>query len=139
MAGATAAPDSAPLITAGFDRSQITAVRRAVGRCAAAHGLTGQRLDGFVLAVNEIVTNAVAHGGGRGRLRLWRAGGALTCEVADRGPGLPDESAGSTRPPPTALHGRGLWLARQLCDLVSVAAGPQGTTVRLVTALPTAG
>lgn len=137
MAAQAAPPAGEPLISARFDRGQITALRRAVGRCAAAHGLTGSRLDGFVLAVSEIVTNAVAHGGGRGRLRLWQVDAALTCEVVDGGPGLPEEYVrGSRRPPATALHGRGLWLARQLCDLVSVAAGPHGTTVRLVTALP---
>jgi anti-sigma regulatory factor (Ser/Thr protein kinase) len=141
MAEATAppgdVPEVPPLMAEGFDGGRISDVRQAVGRCAAAHGLRGQRLDGFVLAVNEIVTNAVAHGGGQGRLRLWRADAALTCEVVDHGPGLPAEYVhGRHRPPPTALHGRGLWLARQLCDLVSIVVGPQGTTVRLTTALP---
>jgi anti-sigma regulatory factor (Ser/Thr protein kinase) len=132
--------EAAPAMSTVFDRGQLSAIRQAVGRYATACGLTGQRLDGFILAVNEIVTNAVAHGGGQGWLRLWTVDAALTCEVRDRGPGIPAEYLnGPVRPPPNAVRGRGLWLARQLCDLVSITAGPKGTTVRMVTALPLPG
>ena len=56
--------------------------------------------------------------------------------MTDEGPGIdPKQAAERPRPAPTEVHGRGLWLARQLCDLVSVAAGPRGTTIRLVTSL----
>jgi anti-sigma regulatory factor (Ser/Thr protein kinase) len=128
---------SPPLLSIAFDRGQLAAIRESVRRLAARQGLVGSRLDGFILAVNEIVTNAVAHGGGRGRLRLWRSGAKLTCEVSDDGPGIPDEHLNERpRPAPTALNGRGLWLARQLCDLVSIVPGPSGTTVRIVSALP---
>jgi anti-sigma regulatory factor (Ser/Thr protein kinase) len=72
-------------------------------------------------------------------LRLWHEDAALTCEVSDDGPGVPTrylEDHG--RPPPTVLHGRGLWLARHLCDLVSIVADRHGTTVRMVIVLPLA-
>jgi hypothetical protein len=37
------------------------------------------------------------------------------------------------RPRPTSrqLHGRGLWLVQQLCDLVQVRTQPGGTVVRV--------
>jgi hypothetical protein len=35
-----------------------------------------------------------------------------------------------------AVRGRGLWLARQLCDLVELRSDPVGTTVRLYLTLP---
>jgi anti-sigma regulatory factor (Ser/Thr protein kinase) len=44
------------------------------GQCAAA-GLTGSRLDDFVLAVHEIAANAIVHADGGGRLILRRAAG----------------------------------------------------------------
>ncbi|MDF2712442.1 MAG: ATP-binding protein, partial [Nonomuraea muscovyensis] len=64
-------------LVADFARGRITVLRRAVTTYAAGMGLTGRRLEDFVLAVNEITTNAVLHGGGRGRLRLWARDGRL--------------------------------------------------------------
>jgi anti-sigma regulatory factor (Ser/Thr protein kinase) len=43
-----------------------------------------------------------------------------------------DDPVTSYLPPPTsAERGRGLWLARQLVDLIQFAPGASGTTVRL--------
>ncbi|MFC6016232.1 ATP-binding protein, partial [Plantactinospora solaniradicis] len=53
-----------------FTATEITGLRHQVARLAAAHGLRGDRLDDFVFAVYEILTNAVRHGGGSGSLRL---------------------------------------------------------------------
>ena len=46
--------------------------RQVAAQCAAA-GLTGTRLDDFVLAVHEIAANAIVHAGAGGRLILRRA------------------------------------------------------------------
>jgi serine/threonine-protein kinase RsbW len=125
-----------PLV-ASFDRQAITGIRHAVSGYVSKLGLHGLRLDGFVLAVNEIMTNAVRHGGGKGRLRLWHSAGSVWCEVRDDGTGAQPAGLEATQPPPvTADGGRGLWLARQLCDLVTVDAGRAGTTVRLCVLLP---
>jgi anti-sigma regulatory factor (Ser/Thr protein kinase) len=35
------------------------------------------------------------------------------------------------RPDPTAEHGRGLYIANQLCDKVSIHSSPTGTRIRL--------
>jgi anti-sigma regulatory factor (Ser/Thr protein kinase) len=115
-----------------FTARDITGVRRAVTRRAAGAGLQGDRLHDFVLAVNEIVTNAVVHGGGRGELRLWDNGQIVECEVRDGGPGGAAEVAGD---PPLGAGGRGLRLARLLVDRLHVRESPGATAVRLVAAL----
>jgi anti-sigma regulatory factor (Ser/Thr protein kinase) len=89
-----------------------------------------QPIGDLVLAVNEVAANSIAHGGGSGTLRVWRDGGALVCEVSDRGH-LDDPLADRRRPAPGQDGGRGLWLANQLCDLVQVRSFATGTTVRL--------
>ncbi|MEE6262668.1 ATP-binding protein [Plantactinospora sonchi] len=122
-----------------FDADQITPVRQQLTRCLDGHGLHGDRLDDFVTAINEAMTNAVRHGGGRGELRLWRDR-ELVCEVRDNGPGL---SAAPpiphARPQPSANGGMGLWLARQLADSMEVDSDLDGVRVRLAMALPVSG
>jgi serine/threonine-protein kinase RsbW len=131
------AVETTALLVEDFDVALITPVRHAVSRGAVGAGLTGQRLEDFVLAVNEIVTNAVRHAGGGGTLRMWLAAGVLICEVVDKGAGIPEErlSADRALPPSSAISGRGLWLARHLVDDVAVSTGEAGTIVRLSSAL----
>ncbi|MFB4264208.1 ATP-binding protein [Nonomuraea sp. GTA35] len=118
------------VLCAAFARGRITFLRRAVAEHARYEGLTGRRLEDFVLAVNEITTNAVVHGGGHGRLRLWSHGERLWCEVSDEGPGLPAGWMGDMRPPEGLdFRGRGLWLTSMLCDHITIVSGPAGTTV----------
>jgi serine/threonine-protein kinase RsbW len=127
---------SPPLLSRSFTRAQVTAVRHAVTRLAAGCGMAGRRLEDFALAVNELVTNAVRHAGGQGRVRLWRTGDSLCCEVTDSGPGIPADRVEPDAPPPaSAVDGRGLWLVARLCDHVAIDTGPAGTTVRIVAAL----
>ncbi|MEH1012837.1 ATP-binding protein [Micromonospora sp. CPCC 206060] len=127
-----------PLIAVAFDRDRVTGLRHDVAGCAQAAGLAGERLDDFVLAVNELITNAVRHGGGQGRLRLWRQPGMLCCEVTDAGPGItPARLDDESRPAPDSTGGWGLWLTRQLSDEMTIDTGPTGTTVRITAAVPT--
>jgi len=129
-------PDQ-PALDRQFGREQITMIRHEVlGRLAAA-GLTGDRLHGFVLAVNEVVTNVVLHAGGHGRLLLWLAGGSAWCTVTDSGPGIPARYLSRPAAPAAfEVGGRGIWLAYQLCDEVTMATGPVGTTIGLRIGLP---
>jgi serine/threonine-protein kinase RsbW len=123
-------------LTLGVDARCLAAVRQAVSEFASRAGLGGRALADFVLAVNEIITNAIRHGGGRGRVRLWRGtwehgSTELCCEVSDNGPGL-TAPARPDPPPALATGGRGMWLARRLVDSVTITSGDHGTTVRLV-------
>ena len=102
-------------------------------------GPLGDRQHGFVLAINEVITNAVLHAGGQGRIVLWATSALVCCTVTDSGPGIPEQFH---RPPevPAAFEvgGRGIWLAHQLCDEVTIATGPIGTTIELCVRLPAA-
>ncbi|BCJ52743.1 hypothetical protein Asp14428_42180 [Actinoplanes sp. NBRC 14428] len=124
------------LIDRVFGRDDIAVLRHEVGR-RLDPGLLGDRLDGFILAVNEVITNVVLHAGGSGRLVLSRTAASIWCTVTDSGPGIPEQHR---RPPevPGAFEdgGRGIWLAYQLCDEVTMATGPIGTTIGLRIDLP---
>lgn len=87
-------------------------------------------LDDFLLAVSEVVANALTHAK-IDRVRIWRDTDRIVCEVLDRGVGMPDVLAGYRQPDPETLSGRGMWLVHQLTHLVEVSTGPAGTTVRL--------
>jgi serine/threonine-protein kinase RsbW len=114
-----------------FDRSSVVAVRKHVTARGAAQGLKDMPLTWFTLAVHEIALNAVRHGGGRGRLRLWRTGNVLYCLVSDDGPGIPDRYRSLRPHPPRGdawNSGHGLWLAGQFCSHVQVTDRPGGGT-----------
>mgnify|MGYP003793378103 CR=1 FL=1 len=120
------------LLRLAFDRDAVTGARHDVAGCAAVAGLSGRRLEGFVLAVNEIMTNAVRHGGGRGEIRLWRTAASLKCQIRDEGSGAPAARFnGHELPPTSATGGRGIWLARRMCDSLEIESGGAGTTVHL--------
>jgi anti-sigma regulatory factor (Ser/Thr protein kinase) len=105
-------------------------VRRFVTRYAVAMGLPAHRLDDFRLAANEVTTNAIRHGGGHGDVRMWRAGHRIVCEVSDHGT-AEDNFLGHMPGDPTAERGHGLWIARQLCDLLEIRTNQPGTRVRM--------
>ncbi|GAB7050208.1 ATP-binding protein [Catenuloplanes indicus] len=125
------------LLETRFDASGVTALRHHVAARAAVAGLRGERLDDFVLAVYELLTNAVRHGGGHGRLHLWHDPKSVTCEVADTGGGFDPVTAVRLAAPPVPATpgGWGLFLADKLTDMIEVTSGPRGTTVRISSAL----
>ncbi|MGY1624823.1 anti-sigma factor RsbA family regulatory protein [Geodermatophilus sp. SYSU D00965] len=90
-------------------------------------------LEDFLLAVDEMTSNAVRHGRPPAGLRLWSAPGQLVATIRDSGHGLADPFAGygPAHGDDLSHGGMGLWLARQLCDHVAVRRDPDGTSVRL--------
>jgi anti-sigma regulatory factor (Ser/Thr protein kinase) len=133
-----AAPAETPyLLDRTFSRDEIAQVRHVVSDELARAGLGGDRLHGFVLAVNEVVTNVVLHAGGQGNIVLWLTGGSAWCTVTDSGPGIPERFRDAPDVPEAfEVGGRGIWLAYQLCDEVTMATGPIGTTIGLRIGLP---
>jgi anti-sigma regulatory factor (Ser/Thr protein kinase) len=119
-----------PTATLGFGRTDLPTVRHAVADLARTAGLIGRRNEDLVLAVSEIATNSVQHGGGEGSLAIWRDDGQLICDLRDAGR-IEDPLVGRQRPAATQVGGRGIWIAHQLCDLVQVRSGERGTQVRL--------
>ena len=113
-------------------RDDIAVLRHEVTDRLIAAGLAADRLHGFVLAVNEIITNAVLHAGGRGHLSLRFHDGWASCTVSDAGPGIPDRFRSAPETPGTSeVGGRGVWLAYQLCDQVAVTSAGDGTSIEL--------
>jgi serine/threonine-protein kinase RsbW len=117
-------------VTERFARDDLHRVRRLVERAGCSVGLSPTRTDDLVLAVNEIATNAIRHGGGSGTLTMFPRAGGMSVEVRDCGPGLPAQ-AQHELPAPTSIGGRGLWIARRLCRRMSIASSDRGVAVRL--------
>jgi anti-sigma regulatory factor (Ser/Thr protein kinase) len=123
-----------------FDSGTLYALRAAVQAHAIQAGLPENRTDDLVIAVHELAANAVRHGAGAGRLRMWERDGALHCEVSDSGSpdsGSPDSGiqagpGGNTADRWPFLQGHGLWLVRLVADQISVFSGPGGTCATVV-------
>jgi len=113
-----------------FAGPELAPLRRLVSGRATAAGLGPDRASDLTLAVTEVATNSVRHGGGGGRLRIWQQPDAFVLEVTDRGH-IADPLVGRRMPAPWASGGRGVYLVNQLCDLVQIRSSPEGTTVRI--------
>jgi anti-sigma regulatory factor (Ser/Thr protein kinase) len=113
--------------------SDVWAARAFVANSASRAGVAPHRLDDLALATTEIVANAVQHAGFfEPRLRVWTTPGLFHVQVDDRGPGVRDPLAGYR--PPSMFDdggGSGLWIARQVVDLVRIASTGRGTSVRI--------
>ena len=123
-----------PALSLDFDAATIGDVRRAVAQQAAHAGMEAERRTALHDAVAEVAANSVAHGGGQGRLRLYRQPDGIVCDISDSG-WIADPLAGRIQsapgePPP------GLVLVHLLCDLVRTYTTPSGTTTRLYMRLP---
>ena len=123
-------PAPADAYEVAFDQDSLGAMRAFVGELARDADIDSARRDDLLLAVNELATNSVRHGGGSGVLRAWTDRGRLVCEVADSGR-IDAPMTGRVRPPAGGLHGYGLWMVNQLCDLVQVRTSDAGSVVRM--------
>lgn len=120
------APDAAFL---SYGAEDLPAIRQFALSQATRLGLAGERLMDVELAVAELTTNSVVHGGGRGTLAVWAEHGQLVCEVRDAGR-LTDPLAGRRPPEHGQLGGRGTVLVHYVADLVRQHTGDDGTTLR---------
>jgi anti-sigma regulatory factor (Ser/Thr protein kinase) len=117
-----------------FARGRTAAVRRALRAYARRLGLSEQRAYDLVAAVHETMVNAVRYGGGQGVVRLHSDRNHVICEISDFGAHTPVAGPpfpGHLPPEPGAPGGHGMWLVRQLSDLVDDALDPEGSVVRL--------
>jgi anti-sigma regulatory factor (Ser/Thr protein kinase) len=122
-------PDTTPR-ELRFAIDDLSALRRTVSDYARAAGMPAARRHDLVLAVNELATNSIRHGGGHGRLRMWNENGSVVCEVSDAG-SITEPLVGRQRPRTGQIGGYGLWLANQLCELVQLRSHEQGSVVRV--------
>ena len=110
--------------------TNLSDVRAIVRRSARQAGLPESRANDLVIAVSEAAANTVRHARSAGTLDIWHDEREIVCEIRDEGV-ITDPLAGERQPPADAVAGHGLWLVRQLCDLVELSSGPGGTTVRM--------
>ena len=124
-------PSTATNTVFNFEATRLRELRQFTYRHAQSAGLAGDRLDDFVLAINELATNSIEHGGGSGTLHIWTEHGRLVGQVRDHGT-LTDPLAGRR---PSSVEqlggGRGLLMVHDLVDLVRSHTGAQGTTIRV--------
>jgi anti-sigma regulatory factor (Ser/Thr protein kinase) len=113
-----------------FGLDDLHDVRALVAAAATAGGLAPGRTNDLVVAASELAANSVLHGGGRGLASVWREEDAIFVEVADAGT-ITDSTVGRVRPDPASEHGRGLYIANQLCDGVAIDSSASGTRIRL--------
>jgi anti-sigma regulatory factor (Ser/Thr protein kinase) len=118
-----------------FHTDTLSAVRRFVEATTQAAGLAKRATGDLVLAVNEVATNSLVHGGGRGELLGWQEPGSVVFEVQDAGH-IDAPLAGRQVPDTDGEGGYGLWLANQVCDLVQVRTFADGNVVRLHLRVP---
>ncbi|NMO88351.1 ATP-binding protein [Actinomycetospora sp. TBRC 11914] len=93
-------------------------------------GLDPERTEGLVLAVCELVSNSIEHGAGHGTLSWWVRPGRVVAQIDDPGQ-MSTTTPGLRRPDVLSVRGRGVWMARQLCDLVHLWTTVGGTHARL--------
>jgi anti-sigma regulatory factor (Ser/Thr protein kinase) len=112
-----------------FGAAELPEARRFAVDRAAPLGPPQHRTQEAELAVAELTTNSVVHGGGNGTLTVWAEAGQVVCEVRDTGR-LTDPLAGRRPPEHGQIGGRGLLLVHYVADLVRVHTTDEATTVR---------
>ncbi len=120
------------LLAAPFALTDLARVRHRIEAVSRSCGLSDPEVGDWITAVNELMINAVRHGGGCGTVRLL-LDARLTCEVTDQGAGFDTTRyvSRSGRPPLSADGGMGLWMVGQLAEFLHVGSGPTGTTIRI--------
>lgn len=112
--------------------------RQFVASYATAWALTPGRSARLVAAVNEIATYLLESGRTWATVHLWRDSGEVWCDVHDPGGTIRDPFLG-LRPPTAGTDTDGMWLVRQLCDLVLTRSDQHGATIRIHLAIDGAG
>jgi anti-sigma regulatory factor (Ser/Thr protein kinase) len=113
-----------------FGQEELAGVRDFLRGHLGESALPSVRVNDLLLAAHEAATNCVRHGGGSGRVHLWREDATVVCDVVGNGR-ITDPLAGRRRPDPRHGGGLGLWIVNQVCDLVQIRSGDEGTTVRM--------
>ena len=125
---------AAPTTVIGFDPARHRHVDQLI-RAAAAEGVTVDRAAKLATATDEIAT-AAHHDSGEVEIRLWHQDAAVLCEVADATV-IDNPMIGRSATPTIGSladrRDRAIRLANELCDLVQVRSGRDGTTVRIHT------
>ena len=124
---------AAPTTVIAFDPDQHRHLDRLTPAAVAAGAAADQAAELAAAAAAEIA-GAAHHDSGRVRIRLWPDRTAVLCEITD--PAVIDNPmTGRSATPVTGAdrRDRAVRQANELCDLVQVRSGPDGTTIRIHT------
>jgi len=99
-------------------------------------GLPADEVEDLVVAVSEVVTNALRHGRPPVRVRYWSGADRIVVAVTDGGPGPADPYAGLIPSRDSASGGLGLWITHQSCNYVAFSSSVEGFTLRLTAGNP---
>ncbi|BCJ47524.1 anti-sigma regulatory factor [Actinoplanes ianthinogenes] len=113
--------------------------RTVIAAIAAGSDLPADSHSDLLIAVSEIVTNAIVHGLAPVVLRAWAGPHRVVVTVSDRGAGPTDPYAGLLPSRKAPRGGLGLWITHQTCGYVGLQKGPGEFTVRLVAGELSAG
>ena len=111
--------------------SDLAVARRRVADVACILGLAVADSRMAEVAAGEVIANAFRHGIMPGQVRVWGSDGAVTVRVDSGGPGEAVATAGFQPPDLASGSGAGLWVARQLADVVNVEIRSDATIVEL--------
>ncbi|GAA4964681.1 sensor histidine kinase [Actinoplanes utahensis] len=113
--------------------AQLSRLRALLNAWAGDNGFAEESADDLVVTAVEIASNALCHAATPVRVRAWRHDDTLVVQCDDTA-GIPiPATAGYHRPDTTGAlpGGRGLWLARQLADVVLIDSHAGRTSIRL--------
>ncbi|WP_127504718.1 MEDS domain-containing protein [Actinoplanes solisilvae] len=109
---------------------EVALGRSALARWAQSQHFVPTAIGQVVSAASEVITNGVHHGRPPVRVRAWNEDGTLIVHVDDRGC-RPIPADAGYRPPASPADSTGLWVARQLADVLLTHTGDGRTAVRL--------
>ena len=111
---------------------QLAPMRAILADWASGRQFADRATEEVVAAVSEVATNGLVHGAPPVRVRCWRRRDTLVVQVDDAGARPLPPTAGYRRPTPLPrVGGRGMWIARQLADVVTTHTTRSQTSVRL--------
>jgi len=123
--------DPADVYYPSLVRNDVSWLRFEVQWVMGDRGVPTATIDGFTVAINEVVTNALLHGQQPVTVGVWSTVDRTTCVVNDYGPGFDDPLAGYIAPDTARPGSRGLYLTRHLCDRLSFEQTAGRFTVRM--------
>ncbi|GIF76087.1 sensor histidine kinase [Asanoa siamensis] len=99
-------------------------------------GLPLDEIEELVIAVSEVVTNALRHGVPPVLVRYWSGFDRVVVAVTDGGSGPTDPFAGLLPSRDSATGGLGLWITHQSCNYVAFSRDESSFTLRLTAGNP---
>ncbi|GAA1674938.1 hypothetical protein GCM10009733_084950 [Nonomuraea maheshkhaliensis] len=100
--------------------ADLSLLRSRLHAFALSSGFSGERANDLIIAINEAAANILEHGTGTGVLTARRDAHGIWVEIVEPGGTLTADHLPPSDPPASAVRGFGLWIIRQLCDVVTV-------------------